>query len=75
MIVLDENILDNQRRQLNSWRIFARQIGYEIERKGMKDDEIIPFLHQLSQPTVYTRHVGLSVWHLHAEREDFLVWE
>lgn len=43
MIILDENIIDNQRLQLNSWRIFARQIGYEVGRKGMKDREIIPF--------------------------------
>jgi hypothetical protein len=35
--VLDENIIDNQRRLLNSWRIPVRQVGYEVGRKGMKD--------------------------------------
>jgi hypothetical protein len=125
--ILDENIIDGQRRLLNSWRIPVRQIGYEIGRKGMKDREIIPFLHQLNQPTFFTRdddfyerrlchagyclvyldvrkeevatfvrrvlrqttfktkakrmgkvirasHVGLAVWNLHAEKEDFLDW-
>lgn len=55
MNILDENIIDNQRRQLRSWRIAVRQIGYEVGRKGMKDQEIIPFLHQLNQPTFFTR--------------------
>jgi hypothetical protein len=104
------------------------QIGFEIGRKGMKDREIIPFLHQLKQPTFFTRdddfyerrlchagyclvyldirkeevatfvrrvlrheafktkakrmgkvirvsHVGLSVWNLHAEKEEQLDWD
>lgn len=55
MNILDENIIDGQRRLLNSWRIPVRQVGYEIGRKGMKDREIIPFLHQLNQPTFFTR--------------------
>jgi hypothetical protein len=126
--ILDENIIDNQRRQLKSWRVSVRQIGYEIGRKGMKDREIIPFLHQLSHPTFFTRddgfyerklchtgyclvyldvrkeevatfvrrvlchrafktkakrmgkvirasHVGLSVWNLHAEKEERFDWD
>ena len=128
MNVLDENIIDNQRRQLKSWRVSVRQIGYEIGLKGMKDREIIPFLHQLSQPTFFTRddgfydrrlchagyclvyldvrkeevatfvrrvlrhrafktkaqrmgkvirasHIGLSVWTLHAEKEERFDWD
>ncbi len=128
MIILDENIIDGQRRLLNSWRIPVRQIGYETGRKGMKDREIIPFLLQLNQPTFITRdddfyerrlchtgyclvyldvrkeevaafvrrvlrqtafktkakrmgkviratHVGLAVWNLHAEKEEFLDWD
>jgi hypothetical protein len=126
--ILDENIIDNQRRQLMSWRMRIHQIGFEIGRKGMKDREIIPFLHQLKQPTFFTRdddfyerrlchagyclvyldirkeevatfvrrvlrheafktkakrmgkvirvsHVGLSVWNLHAEKEEQLDWD
>ncbi len=127
MNVLDENIIDNQRRQLMSWRIRIHQIGFEVGRKGMKDREIIPFLHQLKQPTFFTRdddfyerrlchagyclvyldtrksevatfvrrmlrhpafktkakrmgkvirasHVGLSVWTLSGEKEEYLDW-
>jgi hypothetical protein len=126
--ILDENIIDNQRRQLSSWRFRVHQIGFEVGRKGMKDREIIPFLHQLKQPTFFTRdddfyerklchtgyclvyldirkeevanfvrrvlrhpafktkakrmgkvirasHVGMSVWSLHAEKEEFLGWD
>ncbi len=127
MNILDENIIDNQRQLLRSWRIAVRQIGYEVGRKGMKDRDIIPFLHQLRQPTFFTRdddfykhklchsgyclvyldvrkeevamfarrllrhkafntkakrmgnvirasHIGLSVWHLHAEQKKRLDW-
>lgn len=54
MNILDENILEDQRRLLMSWRVPFRQIGYEVGRKGMKDDEIIPFLLSLRQPTLFT---------------------
>jgi len=46
--ILNENIIDTQRLRLQGWRISVRQIGYEVGRKGMKDKEIIPFLHQLT---------------------------
>jgi len=42
--VLDENILKNQRQLLRSWRIRGRQIGDEIGRKGLQDEEIIRLL-------------------------------
>ena len=51
MNVLDENILASQRRLLSQWRIPFRQIGIEIARKGIKDENIIPFLFTLRQPT------------------------
>ena len=54
MILLDENFPDSQRQLLRSWRIRPQQIGYEIGRKGMSDEEIIPFLHQLRRPTFFT---------------------
>lgn len=128
MNILDENIIDSQRLQLRSWRIAVRQIGYEVGRKGLKDQEIIPLLHQLNQPTFFTRdddfyrlelchagyclvylnirkeevatfvrrvlrhqafktkskrmgkvmrvsHVGLSIWSLHAEKEEHFDWD
>ena len=58
MNILDENILKSQRQTLQSWRISIRQIGYDVGRKGMKDDEIIPFLHSLRRPTFFTRDLG-----------------
>lgn len=42
MNILDENVLKSQRQILQSWRISIRQIGYDVGRRGMKDDEIIP---------------------------------
>ena len=80
MNVLDENIIDNQRRQLGSWRIRIHQIGFEVGRKGMKDREIIPFLHQLKQPTFFTRdddfyerrlcHAGYCLVYLDVRKEE-----
>jgi hypothetical protein len=78
--ILDENIIDNQRRLLNSWRIPVRQVGYEVGRKGMKDREIISFLHQLNQPTFFTRdddfyerrlcHAGYCLVYLDVRKEE-----
>jgi hypothetical protein len=58
VIILDENIPEDQRVSLNGWRIAVQQIGFNNGRKGMKDDEIIPFLHQLRRPTFFTRDWG-----------------
>jgi len=52
--ILDENILADQRQLLLNWRVPFRQIGYEVGRKGMKDDEIIPFLLGIRNPTFFT---------------------
>lgn len=54
MNVLDENILANQRLLLSGWRVPYRQIGREVGRKGMDDEEIIPLLLTLSRPTFFT---------------------
>ena len=84
MNILDENIIDNQRRQLKSWRIVVRQIGYEIGRKGMQDREIIPFLHQLGYPTFFTRdddfydpklcHSGYCLVYLDVRKEEVAIF-
>ena len=55
MNILDENIIESQRRLLRSWRVGIRQIGHDVGRRGMKDQEIIPFLHQLRRPTFFSR--------------------
>ena len=54
MNILDEQILENQRQLLRSWRIPVRQIGYDTGRKGLKDEEIIPLLLQFRKPTFFT---------------------
>jgi len=53
--ILDENIPKNQRQLLERWRIHVRQIGVNVGRPGMQDDEIIPLLQRLSRPTFFTR--------------------
>ncbi|MGH2585252.1 MAG: DUF5615 family PIN-like protein [Dehalococcoidia bacterium] len=58
MNVLDENILDAQVQRLRRWRVRVRHIGRDLGRKGLKDDEIRPFLAQLRRITFFTRDVG-----------------
>jgi len=54
MNILDENVSSIQRQLLQDWGIPIRHIGYGIGRKGMKDEEIIPFLLTLSRPIFFT---------------------
>ena len=54
MNILDENVPDGQRRLLRNWRIAVRHIGHDVGRKGMQDDEIIPFLLRLRRVTFFT---------------------
>jgi uncharacterized protein with PIN domain len=56
--ILDEHMPESQRQLARGWRIRLRQIGYDVARPGMKDDEIIPWLHHLPQPTFFTRDQG-----------------
>jgi hypothetical protein len=58
MIVLDENFTESQRQLLRSRRVPIRQIGHEVGRAGMKDDEIIPLLHQLRRPIFFSLDLG-----------------
>ena len=48
-------IFCDQRQLLQSRRISVHQIGDDIGRKGMQDEEIVPLLHRLSHPTFFTR--------------------
>jgi len=52
------NILEDQRQLLYRRRIRVRQIGYDLWRKGVQDDEIPPLLKQLHRPTFFTRDQG-----------------
>jgi hypothetical protein len=56
--VLDENVLDSQRVLLRSCRLAIRQIGHDSGRKGMTDEDILPFLLTLRRPTFFTRDLG-----------------
>ena len=58
MNIIDENIIESQRQLLLSWGIHIRQIGHEIFKKGIKDDNIIVSLHQLKQVTFFSRDLG-----------------
>jgi hypothetical protein len=59
MILLDENIVEDQCRLLRSWRIRIRQIGQDVGRQGLKDEQqILPLLHKLNRPTFFTRDLG-----------------
>jgi hypothetical protein len=54
MKILDENVLEDQRRLLLSWHVPGRQIGYEAGWKGMQDEEIISLLLGMRRPTLFT---------------------
>ncbi|MFO0965543.1 MAG: hypothetical protein U0793_08155 [Gemmataceae bacterium] len=79
MNILDENVPEGQRLKLAGRRIPSRQIGQDVGRKGMKDREVVPLLHRLSQPTFFTLdedfydrrlcHKGYCLVHLDVEEE------
>ncbi len=58
MNLLDENIRDDQRMLLRQWRIPFRQVGKEISNAGVHDDNLLPLLHQLKRPTLFTQDRG-----------------
>ncbi len=58
MNVLDEHIPEEQRELLNSWNIPIHHIGYNVSRKGIQDETIIPLLHRLRHPTLFTLDFG-----------------
>jgi hypothetical protein len=52
--ILDENIPKEVQKLLAAWHIHTRQIGHEVGRSGMKDDQIVSLLQQQSPSTFYT---------------------
>ncbi len=54
MIILVENFPESQRQLLRAWRIPIRQLGDEVGRSGMQDEEIIPFLVRRRRVTFFT---------------------
>jgi hypothetical protein len=55
MNLLDENISESQRQLLRAWGIRTRQIGHDVGRQGIKDDEVLRLLQELVRPTFFTR--------------------
>lgn len=64
MNILDEQISENQRLLLLSWRVRIRQIGYDVGREGMKDYHIIPFLLEHRRCTFFTLDADFAKPHL-----------
>lgn len=58
MIILDEQILRQQRELLLRQRIRVRQIGFSIGRAGIQDEDIIPLLLRSRSSTFFTRDAG-----------------
>jgi hypothetical protein len=54
MNVLDENLAAQQCVLLRAWRIPFRQIGRHLSAHGALDENLIPLLHRLPQPTFFT---------------------
>jgi len=52
--ILDEGTPDSQRQLLRRWRIAIRHIGHDVGRKGLQDEEIIPFLIRRGHVTFFT---------------------
>lgn len=64
MNILDENIPKPQRELLEGRRIPVRQVGVNIGRKGLFDEEIIPLLQRLRHLTFFTRDSDFYQPHL-----------
>jgi aspartate/glutamate racemase len=79
MNVLDENVPESQRALLRRSHVALRQIGHEVGRAGMKDDQVLALLHHLDQPTFFTLdddfydrrlcHEGYCLVHLDIDEE------
>ena len=54
MNLLDENIRHDQEDRLRQWRVKFRRISESIARPGIQDPDIIPLLHRLKNPTLFT---------------------
>jgi hypothetical protein len=70
LILLDENILEGQRLQLGAWGIAARQIGVDVGRKGMQDEEIVVLLRRLRHASAS----GIKFWQIRKQRESHVSW-
>jgi hypothetical protein len=58
-MLLDENIIVSQVQLLRSQGVRCRHVGHDFESQGIQDDNILPVLHRLRRPTLFTRDLGL----------------
>ena len=80
MLVLDENLPARQRRLLGNWRIRFRAVGADVAAPGAKDQNLIPVLHRLPRPTLFSldrdfyrpdwAHAGYGLVWLDVPRRD-----
>ena len=54
MLVLDENLPAAQRLLLRRWRIRFRSVGLDLAAWGPDDENLIPALRRLAQPTFFS---------------------
>jgi hypothetical protein len=54
MLIADENLPAGQRRWLRKWRIHVRVVGVDMALRGATDENLLPLLHRLPQPTFFT---------------------
>jgi hypothetical protein len=54
MLVLDENLPAAQRLLLLRWRIHFRVVGLDLAAWGTDDENLIPALRRLPQPTFFS---------------------
>lgn len=71
--MLDENFPESQRQLPRGWRLSIRQIGYEVGRSEMQDEEIVPFLLQRRRSTFFTLDSDFYNRHL-CHARYCLVW-
>jgi hypothetical protein len=57
MLIVDENISEVEIWRLREWRIHVRLIS-EVAFKGVADENIIPVLHRLKRPTLFSKDHG-----------------
>jgi hypothetical protein len=59
VILLDHNIPEDQREQLQRWQIRFRQIGHGVGRPEWDDQqEILRYLHRAKRVTFFSRDLG-----------------
>jgi len=54
MLVLDENLPAGQQQLLRKWRIRFRTVGVDLAASGTDDENLIPVLHHLPQPSFFS---------------------